>query len=231
MPGKFGIPIEDVFLNPQSKPVNQNIYNMFLKAEKLVVLNAPIMQATVYICILLISWLGAKSIVVGDLTTGELMSLLTYCMNILMSLMMVSMIFVMLTISRASAERICEVLSEETDLKNPENPIKEVLCGSVEFEDVSFKYSENAKLYALENINLTIKSGMTVGIIGGTGSSKSSLVQLIPRLYDTTLGTVKVGGVDVRDYDIKTLRDSVAMVLQKNTLRIDRWCEKYRCQN
>ena len=196
---------------------NQNIYNMFLRAEKLVVLNMPIMQATVYACILLISWLGAKTIVVGGLTTGELMSLLTYCMNILMSLMMLSMIFVMLTMSHASAKRIVEVLEEKSDLTNPENPIYEVPDGSISFKNVDFSYHEKGK-EVLKNINIDIKSGETIGIIGGTGSSKSSLVNLISRLYDTTEGEVLVGGHNVKEYDMESLRNQVSVVLQKNVL-------------
>lgn len=196
---------------------NQNIYNMFLRAEKLVVINMPLMQATVYTCILVISWLGAKSIVVGGLTTGELMSLLTYCMNILMSLMMVSMIFVMLSMSYASAKRIAEVLTEKTDLQNPENPVTEVKDGSIAFKNVSFAYNKEGKP-VLKNINLDIKSGETIGIIGGTGSAKSSLVNLISRLYDVTSGELLVGGLDVRKYDMEVLRNQVSVVLQKNVL-------------
>lgn len=196
---------------------NQNIYNMFLKAEKLVVLNGPIMQATVYTCILLISWLGAKTIVAGGLTTGELMSLLTYCMNILSSLMMVSMIFVMLTMSYASAKRIAEVLQEKSDLSNPENPVYEVADGSICFKDVDFAYYSGGK-EVLKNINLNIKSGETIGIIGGTGSSKTSLVNLISRLYDVTKGEVLVGGRNVKEYDMESLRNQVSVVLQKNVL-------------
>ena len=196
---------------------NQNIYNMFLRAEKLVVLNMPIMQATVYACILLISWLGAKTIVAGGLTTGELMSLLTYCMNILMSLMMVSMIFVMLTMSYASAKRISEVLQEKSDLTNPQNPIHEVADGSITFKNVDFSYYSGGK-EVLKDINIDIKSGETIGIIGGTGSSKSSLVNLISRLYDATSGEVIVGGHNVKDYDMESLRNQVSVVLQKNVL-------------
>lgn len=196
---------------------NQNIYNMFLRAEKLVVINMPLMQATVYTCILVISWLGAKSIVVGGLTTGELMSLLAYCMNILMSLMMVSMIFVMLSMSYASAKRIAEVLTEKTDLQNPENPVTEVRDGSIAFKDVSFAYNKEGKP-VLKNISLDIKSGETIGIIGGTGSAKSSLVNLISRLYDVTSGELFVGGLDVRKYDMEALRNQVSVVLQKNVL-------------
>lgn len=196
---------------------NANIYNMFLRAEKLVVLNMPIMQATVYTCILVISWLGAKTIVAGGLTTGEMMSLLAYCMNILMSLMMVSMIFVMLTMSHASAKRIAEVITEKPDLENPENPVSEVKDGSIRFQNVSFAYHKEGKP-VLKNINLEIKSGETIGIIGGTGSAKSSLVNLVSRLYDVTEGTLLVGGLDVRQYDMEALRNQVSVVLQKNVL-------------
>lgn len=196
---------------------NQNIYNMFLKAEKLVVINMPLMQATVYSCILLISWLGAKTIVAGGLTTGEMMSLLTYCMNILMSLMMVSMIIVMLSMSYASAKRIAEVLTEKTNLSNPENPVEHVRDGSIAFHNVSFAYNKDGKP-VLNDINLDIQSGETIGIIGGTGSAKSSLVNLISRLYDVTSGELLVGGLDVRKYDMEALRNQVAVVLQKNVL-------------
>lgn len=196
---------------------NANIYNMFLRAEKLVVLNMPIMQATVYTCILVISWLGAKTIVAGGLTTGEMMSLLAYCMNILMSLMMVSMIFVMLTMSYASAKRIAEVLTEQSDLQNPENPVSEVKDGSIRFENVNFAYHKEGKP-VLKNINLDIKAGETIGVIGGTGSAKSSLVNLISRLYDVTEGSLLVGGLDVKQYDMEALRNQVSVVLQKNVL-------------
>jgi ATP-binding cassette subfamily B protein len=196
---------------------NQNIYNMFLKAEKLVVINMPLMQVTVYSCILLISWLGAKTIVAGNLTTGEMMSLLAYCMNILMSLMMVSMIFVMLSMSYASAKRIAEVLTEQTDLQNPEKPVTNIKDGSIVFHDVSFAYNKDSKA-VLNHINLEIKSGETIGIIGGTGSAKSSLANLISRLYDVTSGELFVGGLDVRKYDMESLRNQVAVVLQKNVL-------------
>ncbi len=191
---------------------NQNIYNMFLKAEKLVVINMPLMMVTVYGCILLISWFGAKTIVAGGLTTGEMMSLLAYCMNILMSLMMVSMIFVMLSMSYASAKRISEVLTEQTDLRNPEDPVTEVKDGSILFRNVSFAYNKDSKP-VLNDISLDIHSGETIGIIGGTGSAKSSLVNLISRLYDVTSGELLVGGIDVRKYD-----NQVAVVLQKNVL-------------
>lgn len=196
---------------------NRNIYNMFLRAEKLVVINMPLMQFTVYACILIISWLGAKMIVAGGLTTGEMMSLLTYCMNILMSLMMVSMIFVMLTMSYASAKRIAEVLQEKTDLTNPEKPVEEVSNGSIVFKNVDFAYKNGSKP-VLKNINLDIKSGETIGIIGGTGSAKSSLVNLISRLYDVTSGELLVGGRNVKEYDMEALRKQVSVVLQKNVL-------------
>jgi len=194
-----------------------DIYDLSVMAEKCIVLNMPLMQFSMYTCILLLSWLGAKMIVGGSLTTGELMSLFTYVMNILMSLMMIAMIFVMVTMSKASAERIAEVLNEKSNLNNKENPIYDVKDGSIEFENVNFAYNKNRD-NVLENLNFKIESGQTIGIIGGTGSSKTSLVQLIPRLYDVTEGSVKVGGIDVRDYDIETLRNQVAMVLQKNVL-------------
>ena len=194
------------------------VYEMFVKAEKLVVLNMPVMQFTVYTCILGISWLGAKMIVGSSLTTGELMSLLTYCMNILMSLMMLSMVFVMITRSMASAERITEVLNDKPDLTDPEKPITEVPDGSISFEHVDFSYKKDSKEPVLKDINLSIRSGETIGIIGGTGSAKSSLVNLISRLYDVTSGSVKVGGIDVRDYHMESLRNQVSVVLQKNVL-------------
>ncbi|HAQ41806.1 MAG TPA: ABC transporter [Clostridiales bacterium] len=198
--------------------VSENIYRDFSRAEKILAFNMPLMQSSMYLCTLLISWLGAKLIVGGSMTTGELTSLLSYSAQILMSLMMLSMVFVMITISKASAERIVEVLDEIPDLKDPENPIYDVKDGSVIFKDVSFSYAKDKSKLALAEVNLDIKSGETVGIIGGTGSSKTTLVQLIPRLYDVTEGAVLVGGRDVRDYDVKALRDEVAMVLQKNTL-------------
>ena len=196
----------------------ENVYKMFIKAENIIVANMPLMMFAVYACILGLSWLGANMIVVGDLTTGELMSLLTYCMNIMMSLMMLSMIFVMVTMSFASAERITEVLNEKADICNPENPVNEVKDGSIVFKDVSFSYKKDSQESVLSNINLEIASGETIGIIGGTGSAKSSLVNLISRLYDVTKGKVLVGGVDVRDYDLEELRNQVAVVLQKNVL-------------
>lgn len=209
--------VREDYENQKFSRANKNIYNMFLRAEKLVVLNAPIMQATVYTCILVISWLGAKTIVAGGLTTGELMSLLTYCMNILMNLMMISMIFVMLTMSYASAKRIAEIIEEKSDLTNPENPVHEVKDGSISFKEVSFAYNKESKP-VLDHINLDIKAGETIGIIGGTGSAKSSLVNLISRLYDVTEGELLVGGLNVKEYDMESLRNQVAVVLQKNVL-------------
>lgn len=195
----------------------ENIYKLFVNAEKILVLNMPIMQFAVYTCILLVSWIGAKMIVGGSLTTGELMSLFTYIMNIMISLMMISMIFVMVIMSKASAERIVEVINEKSDLNSKENPVYEVKDGSIAFENVNFSYKKDGEK-VLSNINLNIESGQTIGVIGGTGSAKSSLVQLIPRLYDTESGQVKVGGLNVKEYDIETLRNEVAMVLQKNVL-------------
>jgi len=200
------------------KKASQGIYDIFSKAEKHVVLNMPVMMFTVYGCILLISWLGAKQIVQDTLTTGELMSLLTYCMNILMSLMMVAMIFVMMSMSIASAERICEVLNEKSDLTNPVDPVYEVASGDIEFRHVRFSYNKDSSEAVLHDINLKIHAGETIGIIGGTGSAKTSLVNLISRLYDVTDGAVLVGDRDVREYDIETLRNEVAVVLQKNVL-------------
>lgn len=192
----------------------------FTFAERVVALNSPLMQVCVYFNMAFVLLVGSRLVITGQngLGVGQLSAMLNYGMAILMSLMMISMIYVMLTMSAESAKRICEVLDEEPDMKEPESPITEVRDGSIDFDNVNFKYSEKAQKFALSNIDLHIRSGMTVGIIGGTGSSKSSLVQLIPRLYDASEGTVRVGGVDVRDYDIKTLRDSVAMVLQKNLL-------------
>lgn len=200
------------------KKASQGIYDIFLKAEKQVVLNMPVMQFTVYSCILLLSWLGAKQIVQDTLTTGELMSLLAYCMNILMSLMMLSMIFVMMSMSIASARRICEVLEEKSNLTNPEKPIYEVADGGIEFQHVRFSYNRDSDEAVLHDIDIQISPGETIGIIGGTGSAKTSLVNLISRLYDVTEGAVLVGGRDVREYDLETLRNQVAVVLQKNVL-------------
>lgn len=197
---------------------SENVYKMFVKAESIITFNAPLMQFTVYTCILLISWLGAKSIVSDRLDTGELMSLLTYCMNILMSLMMLSFVFVMITMSMASAERITEVLREVPDIRSPENPVNTVKDGSIEFENVEFSYNKDSEEPVLKDINISIKPGETIGIIGGTGSAKTSLVNLISRLYDVQKGKVLVGGTDVREYDLETLRNSVSVVLQKNVL-------------
>lgn len=196
----------------------QNIYDVFVKAESLVVYNSPLMQFTVYACILLISWLGAHMVVSSTLTTGDLMALLTYCMNILMNLMMLSMVFVMISLSLASARRISEVLNEQSTLHNPKEPLYDVPDGSISFKHVTFRYSDTAETPVLSDINLDITSGETIGIIGGTGSSKSSLVNLISRLYDTDTGSVIVGGHDVREYDMDTLRNKVAVVLQQNVL-------------
>jgi ATP-binding cassette subfamily B protein len=191
----------------------------FTRAERIVALNTPLMQFCMYFNMIFVLIIGSRLILTeGGIDVGQISAMLTYGMQILMSLMMISMIYVILTMSGESARRICEVLDEVPDLANPETPVTEVADGSVDFEGVSFKYSSKAEKYALSDVDLHIKSGMTVGILGGTGSSKSSLVQLIPRLYDATEGTVRVGGVDVRDYDIETLRNSVAMVLQKNLL-------------
>ena len=204
--------------------VSTDIYKDFSKAEKLMSINNPLMQLTVYTCIILISYLGAKMVVssgnnaANGLTTGELTAMFTYTGQILSSLMMLSMVFVMLTMSRAPMKRTCEILTEEPELRNPEDPVMEVKDGSIDFCDVSFRYSKNAKRRALGDIDVHIESGMTVGILGGTGAGKSTLVQLIPRLYDVSAGVLKVGGVDVRDYDIHTLRNEVSMVLQKNEL-------------
>ena len=202
------------------KEVNNEVYTYFKKAEKIIAFNSPIMQFVIYFSVLTISLLGAKYIVGGSLQTGELSSLITYAWQILMSLMMLSMVFVMVVMAQSSAERIIEVLDEVPAIKNKKNAIKEIKDGSISFENVSFAYSDekDPNKYALKDINLEIKSGETIGIIGGTGSSKSTLVQLIPRLYDASKGTVKVGGINVKDYDIKSLRDNVSMVLQKNVL-------------
>ena len=202
------------------KKVNDEVFYFFKKAEKIVAFNSPVMQLTVYTCILLISWFGSQLIVGGTMQTGELSSIITYAWQILMSLMMLSMVFVMIIISQSSAERIIEVLDEEPAIKNKSRNVKTVKDGSIVFDNVSFCYSDekDKDKFALRDINLEIKAGETVGIIGGTGSSKSTLVQLIPRLYEATKGKVLVGGIDVRDYDLESLRDSVSMVLQKNVL-------------
>ncbi len=198
--------------------VSQSIYDDFVKVEKRMTLTNPLMQFCMYSCIILISWLGARFIVNSEMTTGELMSMFTYAMQILMSLMMLSMVIVMIIMSRASAERITEILNEESDLHSPDNAVTTVPNGSVEFDGVNFSYSGKPDKCCLKNVDLKIPSGATVGILGGTGSAKSSLVQLIPRLYDVTSGSVKVGGIDVRQYDLDALRHQVAMVLQKNVL-------------
>ena len=200
------------------KKASGNIHDIFVKAEKYVIMNGPAMQLTVYTCIILISWIGAKMIVSTELTTGELMSLLAYCMNILSNLMMLSMLFVMLSMSVASMERISEVLNEEPTLKNPENPVMEVADGSIEFRKVDFGYNTTSERPVLKDIDLKIASGETIGILGGTGSGKTSLVNLISRLYDVTDGAVLVGGRDVREYDMEALRNQVSVVLQKNVL-------------
>jgi ATP-binding cassette subfamily B protein len=210
--------VREKYENKKFRKASANLYKMFVSAERIVSWNGPIMNATVYTCILVISWLGAHMIVSGSLTTGELMSLLTYCMNILMSLLMLSMIFVMVTMSAASAERVSEVLNEKADIANPEEPDYYVPDGSVEFRHVDFAYSKDSEKPVLKDINISIRSGETVGIIGGTGSAKTSLVNLVDRMYDVTAGEVLVGGKDVRSYDVETLRSAVSVVLQKNEL-------------
>ena len=210
--------VREDFEEQKFKKISSSIYKDFTKAEKMIAFNAPVMQICVYTCMILISWIGANLIVGGTMTAGELTSMFTYTMQILMSLMMLSMIFVMTIMSKASVERINEVLIEVPDIANPEKPVTEVADGSIDFDHVSFSYSQNPEKLCLKDIDLHIKSGETIGIIGGTVSAKSSLVQLIPRLYDITSGTLKVGGRDVRDYDLEVLRDAVSMVLQKNVL-------------
>lgn len=210
--------VREDFEEQKFKKISSSIYKDFTKAEKMIAFNAPVMQICVYTCMILISWIGANLIVGGTMTAGELTSMFTYTMQILMSLMMLSMIFVIIIMSKASVERINEVLIEVPDIANPEKPVTEVTDGSIDFDHVSFSYSQNPEKLCLKDIDLHIKSGETIGIIGGTGSAKSSLVQLIPRLYDITSGTLKVGGRDVRDYDLEVLRDAVSMVLQKNVL-------------
>ncbi len=208
---------EDYEINKFKKSTD-TLRNTMLKGEKIIIFVAPAMQFCMYSCIVLLSWFGAKMIVTGNLTTGQLMSLFSYTANILMSLLMFAMVLVTITLSRASGERIVEVLDEEPSIKNPENPVYEVKDGSISFENVNFSYSNNPEVLNLENINLKINQGETIGIIGGTGSAKSALVQLIPRLYDVLGGEVRVGGVNVKNYNIETLRKDVAMVLQKNIL-------------
>ena len=216
--------VREKFEEEKFEGISQSIFRDFSKAEKRIAFNMPLMQLCLYSSMLMLSWFGAKAVIASGndpalgFTTGELISLVTYAMQILMSLMMLSMVFVMITVSRASAERIVEILDEDSDLKNGERPVYQVADGSVAFQDVSFSYSKENEKPVLSGINLRFESGETIGIIGGTGSSKSSLVQLIPRLYDAVDGKVTVGGVDVKDYDLGSLRDQVAMVLQKNVL-------------
>ena len=210
--------IREKYETGKFKKATENLKNMLLKGENIIIFVSPVMQLTVFSCILLLSWFGAKMIVVHELTTGELTSLFAYTTNILMSLLMLAMMLVNIVFSRASGDRIAMVFNEEPSIKNPENGITEVKDGSILFKNVDFSYSNNPEVLNLTKINLEIKSGETIGIIGGTGSAKSALVQLIPRLYDVLDGELLVGGVNVKDYDIKTLRDNVAMVLQKNVL-------------
>ena len=210
--------IREKYETGKFKKATENLKNMLLKGENVIIFVSPVMQLTVFSCILLLSWFGAKMIVVHELTTGELTSLFAYTTNILMSLLMLAMMLVNIVFSRASGDRIAMVLNEEPSIKNPENGVTEVKDGSILFKNVDFSYSNNPEVLNLTKINLEIKSGETIGIIGGTGSAKSALVQLIPRLYDVLDGELLVGGVNVKDYDIKTLRDNVAMVLQKNVL-------------
>ena len=211
--------VREDFENKKFKKSSGMIYNLFVKAESIMAIAMPVMQSTIYFCILMVSWVGAKLIVSGgDLTTGNLSTLLAYCMQILISLMMLSMVIVMITMSSASGKRIAEVLNEKSDLTNPENPVMEVKDGSIDFENVIFRYNKESEKPVLDDINLHIESGETIGIIGGTGSSKTSLVNLISRLYDVSEGSVKVGGLDVREYDMEVLRNSVSVVLQKNVL-------------
>ena len=212
--------VREKFEGEKFQKASEGLRSLFMRAELILSWNSPAMMVTIYSCILLISWFGARMIVSSGetaFTTGELMSMLAYCMNILMSLMMLSIVFVMISMSAASARRVAEVLDEKTELHNPENPVMEVKNGAVEFDHVCFRYKKEGR-DVLSDINLNIRSGETIGIIGGTGPAKSSLVQLLPRLYDVSAGHVRVGGIDVRNYDIETLRNSVAMVLQKNEL-------------
>ena len=212
--------VREKFEGEKFQKASEGLRSLFMRAELILSWNSPAMMVTIYSCVLLISWFGARMIVSSGataFTTGELMSMLAYCMNILMSLMMLSIVFVMISMSAASARRVAEVLDEKTELHNPENPVMEVKNGAVEFDHVCFRYKKEGR-DVLSDINLNIRSGETIGIIGGTGSAKSSLVQLLPRLYDVSAGHVRVGGIDVRNYDIETLRNSVAMVLQKNEL-------------
>ena len=210
--------IREKYETGKFKEATESLRSMLLKGENIIIFVSPVMQITVFACILLLSWFGAKMIVVNELTTGQLTSLFAYTTNILMSLLMLAMMLVNIVFSRASGDRIVMVLNEVPDIQNPENGVTEVKDGSIEFKNVNFSYSNNPDVLNLTNINLEIKSGETIGIIGGTGSAKSALVQLIPRLYDVMDGELLVGGVNVKDYDIMTLRDNVAMVLQKNVL-------------
>ena len=210
--------VREDYENKKFNRAIEEVYRLFVKAESRVTLNNPVMMITVYGCILALSWFGAKMIVVNELTTGELVSLFSYIMNIMISLMMISMAFVMITMARASAERIAEVLNEKSDLTNNDNPVYSVKNGDIDFNQVNFKYKSTSEEMVLSDIDVHIKSGETIGIIGGTGSSKSSFVNLISRLYDVTDGEVKVGGINVKDYDIETLRNDVSVVLQKNVL-------------
>lgn len=210
--------VREDYENKKFNRAIEEVYRLFVKAESRVTLNNPVMMVTVYGCILALSWFGAKMIVVNELTTGELVSLFSYIMNIMISLMMISMAFVMITMARTSAERIAEVLNEKSDLTNNDNPVYSVKNGDIDFNQVNFKYKSTSEEMVLSNIDVHIKSGETIGIIGGTGSSKSSFVNLISRLYDVTDGEVKVGGINVKDYDIETLRNEVSVVLQKNVL-------------
>ena len=218
-----GIRVVKAFVNEdvekeKFQTISEKIYKLFKKGENLVAFNRPVMQIAIHTAMIMISWLSAKAITAGNMSTGELTIVISYAMQILNSLMMLSMIFVTIIISKASAERIVEILEEKVDLKNPEKPKMEIEDGSIEFRDVNFSYVKDKKKLALNDVDLKIKSGETIGIIGGTGSSKTTLVQMIPRLYDATSGTVFVGGIDVKKYDLKVLRDEVAMVLQKNEL-------------
>lgn len=210
--------VREEYEKKKFKNASKNIYDMLVKAENIVIWNSPSMMLTVYTCIILISWFGAHLVVGSSLEVGELSSLIAYCMNILMSLMMLSFVFVMISMSVASARRIAEVIEEESTIKNPEDPIKEVENGSIEFKDVTFRYNEESEKPVLDRVNIKINSGETIGIIGATGSSKSSLVNLISRLYDVSSGEVLVGGKNVKEYDLKVLRDKVSVVLQKNVL-------------
>lgn len=210
--------VREAYENKKYKTASDNLYHMFIKAETRLALNNPVMMLCVYACNIALSWMGAKMIVGGSLTTGQLTSLFTYVMNILMSLMMLSMVFVMLSMSVAAARRVAEVLNETSDLADPAQPVRQVKDGSVDFDHVTFAYKKGTGKAVLQDIDVHIKAGETIGVIGGTGSAKSSFVQLIPRLYDVTGGSVRVGGVDVRDYAMEDLRDQVSMVLQKNVL-------------